>query len=313
VTTGAVAWVFPGQGSQDVGCGADLCEASPAARRVFQQADDALGFSLSELCFQGPEDALRDTINAQPAIMAVSLACLEAAREAGLLTAEPAFVAGHSLGEYTALVAAGALAAGDGVRLVRERGRLMQMAGEERPGAMAALLGLDEETATALCRDTGAQVCNLNAPGQVVIGGAVAAVDAALDVARQRGARRAMRLNVSGAFHTDLMAPAVEGMAGPLAEVALRDPRIPVIANGSAQPLTSIRQVRDELLYQLDHPVQWQRSIEYMAGAGVDTFIELGPGRVLTGLIRRIVPGARLLNIDSMAAIEAARACSKPS
>jgi [acyl-carrier-protein] S-malonyltransferase len=178
---------------------------------------------------------------------------------------------------------------------------------------MAALLGLDEETATALCRDTGAQVCNLNAPGQVVIGGAVAAVDAALEVARQRGARRAMRLNVSGAFHTDLMAPAVEGMAGPLAEVALRDPRIPAIANGSAQPLTSIRQVRDELLYQLDHPVQWQRSIEYMAGAGVDTFIELGPGRVLTGLIRRIVPGARLLNIDSMAAIEAARACSKPS
>ena len=313
MTTGAVAWVFPGQGSQDVGCGADLYEASPTARRVFQQADNALGFSLSELCFQGPEDALRDTINAQPAIMAVSLACLEAAREAGLLTAEPAFVAGHSLGEYTALVAAGALAADDGVRLVRERGRLMQMAGEERPGAMAALLGLDEETATALCRDTGAQVCNLNAPGQAVIGGTVAAVDAALEVARQRGARRAMRLNVSGAFHTDLMAPAVEGMAGPLAEVGLRDPRIPVIANGSAQPLTSVRKVRDELLYQLDHPVQWQRSIEYMASAGVDTFVELGPGRVLTGLIRRIVPGARLLNIDSMAAIEAARACSKPS
>ena len=245
--------------------------------------------------------------------MAVSLACLEAARQAGLLAAEPAFVAGHSLGEYTALVAAGALDAEDGLRLVRERGRLMQMAGDEQAGTMAALLGLDEETATALCRETGAQVCNINAPGQVAIGGRLAAVDAALDLARQRGARRAIRLNVSGAFHTDLMAPAVKGMASALEGVLLRDPRLPVLANGSARPLTSASQIRDELLYQLDHPVQWQRSVEHMAWAGVDTFIELGPGQVLTGLIRRIVPGARLLNIDSMAAIEAARADAKAS
>lgn len=308
-----VAWVFPGQSSQEVGSGADLYASSPAARRVFEQADAALGFPLSQLCFQGPEHALRQTINAQPAIMAVSLACREAAREAGLLAGEPAFVAGHSLGEYTALVAAGALDIEDGLRLVRERGRLMQMAGEERPGTMAALLGLDEEATTALCRETGAQVCNLNAPGQVVIGGALAAVEAALDLARQRGARRAIHLNVSGAFHTDLMAPAVKGMAHTLEGAPLRDPRVPVLANGSASPLTSARQVRDELLYQLNHPVQWQRSVEYMAGAGVDTFIELGPGQVLTGLIRRIVPGAHLLNIDSMAAIEAARASAKAS
>lgn len=310
---GTVAWVFPGQGSQEVGSGADLYASSPAARQVFERADATLGFPLSQLCFQGPEDVLRQTINAQPAIMAVSLACLEAAREAGLLAEEPAFVAGHSLGEYTALVAAGTLDVDDGLRLVRERGRLMQMAGEERPGTMAALLGLDEEAATALCRETGAQVCNLNAPGQAVIGGTLAAVEAVLDLARQRGARRAIRLNVSGAFHTDLMAPAVESMAGVLDGITLRDPQVPVVANGSAGPLTSAGQVRDELLYQLDHPVQWQRSVEHMAGAGVATFIELGPGQVLTGLIRRIAPGARLLSIDSVAAIEAALAGAKAS
>ena len=308
-----VAWIFPGQGSQKVGGGRDLYEASPAARRAFQRADAALGFPLSDLCFHGPENILRQTINAQPAIMAVSLACLEAAREACLLTDEPAFVAGHSLGEYTALVAAGALDVEDGLRLVRERGRLMQMAGEERPGTMAAILGLDEETAAALCRETGAQVCNLNAPGQIVIGGTLAAVEAALDLARQRGARRAIPLNVSGAFHTELMTPAVKGMARALEGVALRDPQIPVLANGSARPLTSAGQVRDELLFQLDHPVQWQRSVEYMANAGVDTFIELGPGQVLSGLVSRIVPGARLLSIDGVAAIEAARAGAKVS
>jgi [acyl-carrier-protein] S-malonyltransferase len=309
----AVAWIFPGQGSQKVGSGRDLYEASPAARRVFQRVDAALGFPLSELCFHGPEEILRLTINAQPAIMTVSLACLEAAREAGLLADEPAFVAGHSLGEYTALVAAEALDVEDGLRLVQERGRLMQVANEERPGTMAAILGLDEETAAVLCRETGAQVCNLNAPGQIVIGGTPAAVEAALGLARQHGARRAIPLNVSGAFHTNLMTSAVKGMARALEGVTLRDPRVPVIANGSARPLTSARQAREELLYQLDHPVQWQRSVEHMAGAGVDTFIELGPGQVLTGLVSRIVPGARLLNIDGAAAIEAARAGAKTS
>lgn len=305
---GAVAWVFPGQGSQEVGSGGDLHEASPAARQCFQQADAALGFPLSELCFQGPEDVLRQTVNAQPAIMAVSLACLAAAREAGLLATEPAFVAGHSLGEYTALAAAGVVDVDDGLRLVRERGRLMQMAGEERPGTMAALLGLDVEAATALCREAGAQVCNINAPGQIVIGGTPTAVESALSLARQRGARRAIALNVSGAFHTDLMAPAVDGMARALEGVSLRDPRIPVIANGSARPLTSAGEVHEELIYQLDHPVQWQRSVEHMAGAGVTIYIELGPGQVLTGLIRRIVPGAQLVSINSMADIEAAAA-----
>lgn len=311
---GAVAWVFPGQGSQEVGGGADLYEASPAARLVFDRADAALGFPLSELCFRGPEDVLRQTVNAQPAIMAVSLACLEAAREADLVgggrtrLGEPAFVAGHSLGEYTALVAAGVLEPDDGFRLVRERGRLMQTAGERQPGAMAALLGLDEEIAAAVCREAGAQLCNLNAPGQVVIGGTLAAVETALDLARQHGARRAVPLKVSGAFHTDIMAPAVEGMARALEGIAVRDPRVPVVANGSARPLTSADEVREELLYQLAHPVQWQRSVEHMAGAGVATFVEIGPGRVLAGLIRRIVPGARLVNIDSVAAIEAVRA-----
>lgn len=315
--TGGVSWVFPGQGSQTVGSGADLYEASPAARLVFDRADAALGFPLSELCFRGPEDVLRQTINAQPAIMTVSLACLEAAQEAGLLRGgqaclgEPAFVAGHSLGEYTALVAAGVLELEDGLRLVRERGRLMQMAGERHSGTMAALLGLDEEAVAEVCRETGAQVCNLNAPGQTVIGGTPAAVEAALGMARQRGARRAIPLNVSGAFHTDLMTPAVEGMTRALEGVVLSDPRVPVIANGSARPLTSAGQVREELLYQLDHPVQWLRSVERMAGAGVTTFVEIGPGQVLTGLIRRIVPGTRLINVDGAAAIEAA--CTRPT
>jgi [acyl-carrier-protein] S-malonyltransferase len=317
--TGGVAWVFPGQGSQEVGSGADLYEASPAACLVFDQADAALGFPLSDLCFHGPEEALRQTINAQPAIMAVSLACLAAAREAGLVGSgrarlgEPVFVAGHSLGEYTALVAAGVLEMEDGFRLVRERGRLMQMAGERQPGTMAALLGLDEEVVGEVCRETGAQVCNLNAPGQTVVGGTLAAVEAALGLARRRGARRAIPLSVSGAFHTDLMAPAVEGMARALVGTALCDPRVPVIANGSGRPVTSAGQVREELLYQLAHPVQWQRSVEHMAGAGVATFVEIGPGQVLTGLIRRIVPGARLVNVGSVAAIEAARTDSTAS
>lgn len=305
---GSVAWVFPGQGSQQVGAGHDLFETSPAARRAFEQADAALGFPLSDLCFHGPEDGLRRTVNAQPAIMAVSLACLEAAREAGVLSRlQPAFVAGHSLGEYTALVAAGALDAADGLRLVRERGRLMQEAGETSPGTMAAVLGLDLEAIEAICREAGAELCNVNAPGQTVIGGTVAAVEAATDLAKARGARRAMPLNVSGAFHTSLMRPAVDGMARALAGSAIRDPEVPVVANGTGLPLTDAASIREELLYQLAHPVLWQRSVEEMARAGVATFVEIGPGRVLTALVKRIVPGAEPVNVDSADAFTAQR------
>ena len=293
-----------------MGAGLDLFEGSPAARRVFEQADAILDFPLSRLCFQGPQEELTRTINAQPAIMAVSLACLATAREAGLLEADlggPAFVAGHSLGEYTALVAAGALTVEEGLRLVRERGRLMQEAGERAPGTLAAVLGLGEDALLEVCRRTGAEVCNLNAPGQVVIGGRHEAVAAAIGAARAAGARRAISLPVNGAFHTSLMRPAVEGMRRALEGVRLRGPQIPVVANGSARPLTKAQEVREELLYQLDHPVLWQRSVEYMFSQGAVTFVEMGPGNVLAGLIRRIVPDARAANIDGLAAIQAAR------
>ena len=295
------AWVFPGQGSQQVGMGQDVLQASPAARRLFQDADSILGRPLSQICFQGPDDLLRQTENAQPAIMVVSLACLAAAEERGLLSSlTPLHVAGHSLGEYTAAVAANALSFEDGLRLVQERGRLMKLAGEQNPGTMAAILGLDEEKAAALCGETGAEVCNLNAPGQIVIGGSIEAVETAMERARSYGARRAVRLNVSGAFHTSLMGPAVEGMSKALGQVEIRAPSVPVIGNGSAEPLATASALREELLYQLTHPVQWQRSVERMVGGGVSTFVELGPGEVLCGLIRRIAPEARTLSINSV-------------
>jgi [acyl-carrier-protein] S-malonyltransferase len=288
-----VAWVFPGQGSQEVGMGRDLADASRAARRVLETADAVLDYPLSRLCFEGPEDALRQTAYAQPAIFTVSLACLEAARELGGLSNEhPAFVAGHSLGEYTALVAAGALDLEDGLRLVQERGRLMQEAAETNPGTMAALIGLDDADVAELCTATGAELCNLNSPGQVVIGGPVEAVEAAVAAARERGAHRAVRLNVSGAFHTSLTAPAAQGMARAVAEASLRDPAIPVVINGTGLPAPSAGDIREELVYQLTHPVRWRESVEFMAGADVCDFVEIGPGRVLSGLIRRIVPGA---------------------
>ena len=301
-----VAWVFPGQGSQEVGMGRDLAEASPAARRVLETADAVLGYPLSRLCFEGPEDTLRQTAYAQPAIFTISLACLEAARELGGLPEEhPAFVAGHSLGEYTALVAAGALDLEEGLRLVQERGRLMQEAAETNPGTMAALIGLDDADVAELCTATGAELCNLNSPGQVVIGGPVEVVEAAVAAARERGAQRAVRLNVSGAFHTSLTAPAAQGMARTVAEASLRDPAIPVVVNGTGLPAPSASDIREELVYQLTHPVRWRESVEFMAGAGVSGFVEIGPGRVLSGLIRRIVPGASVRVIGDAASARA--------
>jgi len=301
-----VAWVFPGQGSQEVGMGRDLAEASPAARRVLETADAVLGYPLSRLCFEGPEDTLRQTAYAQPAIFTTSLACLEAARELGGLSEEhPAFVAGHSLGEYTALVAAGALDLEMGLRLVQERGRLMQEAAEANPGTMAALIGLDDADVAELCTATGAELCNLNSPGQVVIGGPVEVVEAAVAAARERGAQRAVRLNVSGAFHTSLTAPAAQGMARAAAEAPLRDPAIPVVVNGTGLPAHSASDIREELVYQLTHPVRWRESVEFMAGAGVSGFVEIGPGRVLSGLIRRTVPGASVRTIGDAASARA--------
>jgi len=301
-----VAWVFPGQGSQSVGMCRDLYDSVKSARDVFKQADKALGFSLSELCFQGPEDELRQTINAQPALVTTGYACLQAAREIiGDKFAAPAFLAGHSLGEYTALAAAGVFDFTTAVRLARERGRLMHEAGQQRPGAMAAIIGLDEAKLAGVCQASETVMANINCPGQIVISGAAGNIKKAMELAAAAGAVRAIPLPVSGAFHSPLMQPAVEGMVKYLDATAFKAPAIPVIANCTALPLTTAGEVKAELRHQLTSPLQWQRTIEFMVKQGVTTFIELGPAKVLTGLIRRINKEVTTQNIGDLAAVKA--------
>jgi [acyl-carrier-protein] S-malonyltransferase len=292
-----VAYVFPGQGAQWVGMGRDLYQNFEAAKAVFEQADGTLGFGLSGLCFEGPEDELRQTVNAQPAIVTASFACLEAARslDGGLPPAS--FVAGHSLGEYTALAAAGVLNFADTVYLARERGRLMHEAGQITPGGMVAIIGLEGALLSGVCQQSGARIANINCPGQIVISGAEDNLNRAADLAREKGAYRTIPLQVSGAFHTPLMQPAVDGMAGVIAKLSFADPNVPIIGNTTAQPLTTAEAVKQELLNQLCNCIQWQSSVEYMIGDGVDTFIEIGPGKVLAGLIKRIDKGVKILNI----------------
>ena len=299
------AWVFPGQGAQSVGMGRDLYDNIAAARSVFEQADAAAGFALSRLCFEGPEEELRQTINTQPALVAVSLACLEATRSInGHNLPAPAFVAGHSLGEYTALAVAGVFDTPTAVRLARERGRLMHEAGKVRAGAMTAIMGLDEAVIAEIGRETDTCLANINCPGQIVISGAAENVARAMEMAKSKGAARITALKVSGAFHSPLMQPAVEGMEKFTAAITFQKPSIPVIANTTARPLTAAEAIRPELLNQLRNPVQWQRSIEYMTANGVDTFIEIGPGKVLTGLIKRISPEAKLINLSNLETIK---------
>ena len=290
------AHIFPGQGSQSVGMGSKLYQSSPKARDVFQEADEAIQFSISRLCFEGPEEELRQPINSQPAIMAVSIACLRAASEVNH-SVSPAFVAGHSLGEYTALVAANVLKFSDAIRLVRERGRLMQMAGEIMPGGMAAVIGVDEAILKEICCETGAEIANFNCSGQIVISGSKEALGRAMDMAKARDARRVIPLQVSGAFHSKLMQPTIEGMAEAISKIDFKTPQVPIVVNCTAQPVTTAAGVKEELLRQLCNCVQWQPSIEYMVGEGVSTFIEIGPGQVLSGLIKRISNKVQVRNI----------------
>ena len=295
-----VSYVFPGQGSQQVGMGRDLYESFPSARDVFARADSVMGFSLSRLCFEGPEDELRQTVNAQPAILTASYACLEALREVNPGLPAPDFVAGHSLGEYTALAAVGVVDFETAVFLARERGRLMHQASLVRPGSMAAVIGMDEMALSEVCEETGTYVVNINCPGQLVLSGDQDKVNQAVDLARAKGAARVIPLSVSAAFHTPLMQPPVDGMAEIIGGMNFADPSVPVIANTTAQPLTTAQAVKEELMQQLCHCVQWQRSIEYMLAQGVSTFVELGPGKVLTGLIRRIIKDVATVNIGDV-------------
>jgi len=306
---GKIAYLFPGQGSQSVGMGADLCAHSPAALQVFDEADAFLEMKLSTLCFYGPEDALRQTINTQPALFVTSVAALRALEEAG--APRPQAVAGHSVGEYAALVAAGALDFATALRLVQRRAQEMLRAGEAAPGAMAAVLGLPAADVEAACMDAqqaGAgvvQAANFNGGGQVVISGTPEGVAAASEAAKVRGAKRVVPLNVSGAFHSPLMQSAAEAMAHLLPGVTINNAALPIVANLTADYETTADEIRVNLAAQIDHPVRWEQSVVRLAQDGFDLFVEVGAGTVLTGLIKRLMPDAVAYSVGDSAGVQA--------
>jgi [acyl-carrier-protein] S-malonyltransferase len=312
----SAAYVFPGQGSQAVGMGKALAETFPVARRVFDEVDEALADKLSTVMWEGPAEAITLTENAQPALVAVSMAAMRVLEsEAGVdLARDAKFVAGHSVGEYAALAAAGSLSIGDAVRLVRIRGRAMQRAVPVGMGAMAALLGVDFAQAAAIAAEAAqgelVQAANDNGGGQVVVSGHKTAVERAVEIAKAKGVRRAMLLPVSAPFHSALMQPAAEVMADALAKVTIKAPVVPLVANVTAEPVTDPAQIMRGLVEQVTGTVRWRESVAFMASAGVNVFYEVGSGKVLSGLVKRIAEGANGMSIgtpDDVAAFKAAR------
>lgn len=296
-----VAFVFPGQGSQFVGMGKDFYNDFPAARKIFEQADETLGFSISKICFEGPAEVLTLTENTQPAILTTSVAIYEVIKAEGLLM--PDFVAGHSLGEYTALVVAEAISFPDAVKVVRKRGRYMQEAVPVGVGAMAAILGLDISTVREVCEEVeqNGKICapaNINSQSQIVIAGDTEAVDKAIDSLKQRGAKRAIKLNVSAPFHCKLMLPAQEKLSVDLKEIDFNDLKFPIVENISAEFNQSGERAREALIEQVSSPVRWAESVNKLIQKGVTTFVEIGPGKVLSGLIKQINRDVRCLNIE---------------
>ncbi len=296
------AYVFPGQGSQYVGMGKDVCEQYPQAKELFARADELLGVSLSKICFEGPEEELKQTKNTQPAIFLHSVAVWNL-----LQPIDAAMLAGHSLGEYSALVASGALSFDSAIQLVRLRGELMQKAGEENPGTMAAVVGLDPNIVTEVCVAASSagivQPANFNSPGQIVISGSMNGVRKAMELAKERGAKLVKELVVSGAFHSPLMQSAQDKLKEALDATEIRDAKIPVYANVTAQPVVNANEIRTLLFEQVTNPVRWEESVQNMSASGALKFIEVGPGKVLQGLVKRIAPNVQVEGVDTAAEV----------
>ncbi|WP_046228059.1 ACP S-malonyltransferase [Paenibacillus dauci] len=304
---GKIAFVFPGQGAQKAGMAKDVYDAMPEAAVYFNKADEVLGFPISTLAFEGPEEELKQTANTQPALLTASITLLEALKARNI---QADYVAGHSLGEYSALVAAGALSFEDAVAIVRARGQFMEQAVPAGQGAMAAVLGAEREALTTLCAEITAaghavELANVNCPGQIVVSGSREGVDAVASRVKEIGGKRAIALEVSGPFHSSMMKPAAERLGERLQEVQIQDAKVPVVANVTASQVTAGDDIRTLLVEQVYSPVLWEDSVRYLINEGVDTFIEIGPGNVLTGLIKKIDKNVRLINVNSLESLEA--------